>query len=153
MPRRRGPRAPTVEGSIEHVLCNEKDCMPRVMCFFPLSIGCVFGLVFTLGPITGSAWVKATFAALGFLAVAVALAYVAAGLPHFRRHGCATGCWVLLAAAAAGCCPAPPPRSGRAPEPELASAAPQEAAAVVEAQAPTSQGGTGGAGRGLAPAQ
>jgi hypothetical protein len=149
MPRR-SPRPATAEGSIEHVLCHEKDCMPRILCFFPLAIGTVFGAVFSSNALQGEPWVKITFSALGFLAVAAALSYCAAGLPIFRRHGCASGCWELLAAAAAALhslqsCLAPGKQSrGHASEPEfVVTAAPglSEAAAVQEHQVAVSAAG------------
>jgi len=123
-----------VEGSLEYVLCHEADCMPRILCFFPMAIGSIFGFVFTLNrSLSGSAAVMASFAAIGFLAVFLGLLYCAAGLPIFRRRGCASGCRELLAAAAAApaqCCRRTVKLRGHVSEPETAVVVAESAPAL-----------------------
>ena len=100
MPRRQRA-APAAEGTwerfFESVACHEADAFPRILLFFPLSIGLVFGFVFTLAPnLEGAPGVKPAFAALGFAAAAASAAYCCAGAPVFRRAGCRAGCADLL---------------------------------------------------------
>jgi hypothetical protein len=96
---------------LESVLCHESDCFPRILCFFPLAIGLVFGCVFAApnSSVTAAPGVKPALAAIGFTTVGAVLFFWAAGLPHFRAHGLAGGCRALAAAAAAAARRAPPP--------------------------------------------
>lgn len=101
MARLRHPQPPAVEGTVAFVLCNEKDCFPRILCFLPFAVGLIIGLNFLLNPALSAApGVLVGLAAAGLLVSGGVLLYCAAGLPHFRRHGCLAGCGELPALAA-----------------------------------------------------
>lgn len=133
-PRRQRP-SPAVEGTIEFVLCNNADCFPRILCFFPLAIGLIAGFSFSFNTaISGSPVAIITFAAIGFLVSSCALLYCAAGAPYFRRRGCCVGCRELLVQAAAMLlrCRAPFSPEGRGAAAALESAPPLQSAAARE---------------------
>ena len=92
----------TWERFFESIACHEADAFPRILLFFPLFIGLVFGFVFTLAPnLSGAPGLKPAFAALGFAAAAASVAWCCAGAPVFRRAGCRAGCAALLSGHAA----------------------------------------------------
>ena len=107
MPRRR-PAAPAPEGTVarllEDIFCHAEDCFPRILCFFPLFIGLIFGLTFSLSPtLTAAPGVLPAFSAAGFATAAAATVYLVMGAPLCRQRGCVGSCSALGAEAAALC--------------------------------------------------
>ena len=140
MARQRLPQPPAVEGTVAFVLCNEKDCFPRILCFLPFAVGLIIGLNFLLNPALSAApGVLVGLATAGLLVSGGVLLYCAAGLPHFRRNGCVAGCGELpaLAARALERCRAPAAREYALP---LEPAAGQ-ASGVAQAAAGAGQTG------------
>lgn len=126
MTRRRGTRpAPAPEGTwarcVESVACHEADPFPRVLLLLPTLIGVVVGFSFSPlnSSVTGAAGVKETFSAIGFTTAALFICYALAGLPLFRREGCARGCTSIARSAATLPFVAPRRQPDTAPEFEL----------------------------------
>ena len=142
MTRRRNQPTPAVEGTLAFVLCHEKDCFPRILCFFPFAVGLIIGLNFLLNPaLSGAPGVLIGFAVAGLLVSGGVLLYCAAGLPHFRRHGCLGGCGELPALAARALERRRPPAAREYALPLEAAAA--QASGVAP---PAAAGGAGQAG-------
>ena len=73
------------------------------MLLIPTAICIVIG--FSFSPlntsVTSAPGVKETFSAIGFTCAALFICYALAGLPIFRRDGCARGCAAIAMNAAA----------------------------------------------------
>jgi len=144
---RRGRAPPAPDDSwarcAESVACHESDAFPRILLLLPTAIALVIGFVFSLSPtLTAAPGVKPAFAATAFSFAALCVCYALAGLPFYRRQGCARGCAVLalapaarllaLARAARPRAAEPPPPRASEPEFGLPLHAPLAAAAVAE---------------------